>query len=128
MNLNEQKQIEELTNGRGFHPILIKDEPIKELRGYDWAALRYLAADYVLKNAEAFGIPQEACSFYNVDEEAAIEDEKLYIGGFEGYSFGDEGQYLLHCFAFSADGRLLALIEERDKEGNEKELNWYLLD
>lgn len=126
MKLNENKQIEELTNGGSFHPILIKDEPIKELRGYDWAALRYAGADYIRTNAEAFGM-LDAC-LCQIDEEAAIQDEKLYIGGFEGYSFGDNGQYVLHCFAFSADGRLLALIEERDKEGNEKELNWYLLD
>lgn len=126
MNLNENKQIKELSTRGGFHPILIKDEPIKELKGYDWAALRYAGADYVRTNADAFGM-LDAC-LCQIDEDSAIQDEKLYIGGFEGYSFGDDGQYILHCFAFSADGRLLAFITEQDDQGNEKEANWYLMD
>lgn len=126
MNLDEKKQIKELTNGGSFHPILIKDEPIKELCGYDWAALRYAGADYIRTNAEAFGI-LDAC-FCQIDEEAAIQDDRLYIGGFEGYSFGDNEQYVLHCFSFSAAGRLLAYISEHDEQGNEKEANWYLMD
>lgn len=127
MNLEENKQIEELSNGGSFHPILIKDEPIKELKGYDWAALRYAAADYLKTNEDALGLYDTLLDTF--DQSAAIEDNKLYIGDFEGYAFGNEDQqYILKAFAFSVAGRLLALIEEQNEEGEEVSLEWYLMD
>lgn len=126
MNLDNNKQIEELSNGGTFHPLLIKDELIKELYGYDWAALRYAGADYIRTNTKAFGL-LDAC-LCQIDEYAKIEDNRLYVGGCYGYSFGNNKKYLLRCFAFTVDGRLIARITERDVRGNEKEANWYLLD
>lgn len=130
MQLNENKQIKELASRGGFNPILIKDAVKKDLRknNHHWAALRYLAADYIKENSETFGLYDDYATLDAIDDMNAIQDNALYVGNFEGLEFGEDGQYILHCFAFSDTDCLIASIEERDAEGNFVSLDWYLMD
>ena len=126
MKLNENIKIDSLIKG-SFNPILLKEVKKKELKGYDWAALRYLAADYLIENRKTFGFyPENESLFSEIDDTNSIQDNALYVANFEGYYFDEDKT--LHCFAFSEEGRLIALIETGETENEEGELNWYLLD
>ena len=72
MKLNENVKIDSLIKG-SFHPILLKEVKKKELKGYDWAALRYLAAEYLIENKEVFGFENKIEELFSVlDNFAAI--------------------------------------------------------
>lgn len=125
MKLNENIKIDSLIKG-SFHPILLKEVKKKELKGHDWAALRYLAAEYLIENKEVFGFENKIEELFSVlDNFAAIQDNSLYVGNFDGYYFDEDK--ILHCFALSEEGRLIALIETGANEDEEGKLNWYLL-
>lgn len=128
MNLNEQDTFTELSTRGGFNPIGINDSEVKELEGYDWAALRYASADYIKYNASTLLLDDEQSTLDSIDDYSAIEDNRLYLNGFEGYRFGDSFEYALICFAFSTNNRLIGLIRKYDDDGNEISQKWYLMD
>ena len=127
MILSKQFPIKDLKNNYGMNPLLIEDAKKQELKGYDWATLRYLTLDYLQVNKEYLGL-FDVDWFEKEDEAAAIQDNALYLGGFEGYRFGPNYEYVLHCTAFNQEHRFMGLIEKEDEQGNELWLKWYLLD
>ena len=108
-------------------PLWIEDAEKQELKGYDWATLRYLTLNYLQVNKESLGLFSDDW-FEKADEDAAIQDNSLYLNGFEGYRFGSNYEYVLHCTAFNQEHRFMGLIEKEDENGNELWLKWYLLD
>ena len=108
-------------------PMWIEDAEKQELKGYDWATLRYLTLNYLQVNKESLGLFADDW-FEKADENAAIQDNSLYLNGFEGYRFGTNYEYVLHCTAFNQEHRFMGLIEKEDEQGNELWLKWYLLD
>ena len=52
MILSKRFPIKDLTNSYGMFPLLIEDAEKQELKGYDWATLRYLTLNYLQANKE----------------------------------------------------------------------------
>ena len=127
MILSKRFPIKHLTNSYGMFPLWIEDAEKQELKGYDWATLRYLTLNYLQVNKEYLGL-FDVDWFEKEDEAAAIQDNALYLGSFEGYRFGPNYEYVLHCTAFNQEHRFMGLIEKEDENGNELWLKWYLLD
>ena len=127
MILSKRFPIKHLTNSYGMFPLWIEDAEKQELKGYDWATLRYLTLNYLQPNKESIGL-FDSDWFEKADEDAAIQDNALYLNGFEGYRFGSNYQYVLHCTAFNQEHRFMGLIEKEDEQGNELWIKWYLLD
>ena len=127
MILSKRFPIKHLTNSYGMFPLWIEDAEKQELKGYDWATLRYLTLNYLQVNKESLCLFADDW-FEKADEDAAIQDNSLYLGGFEGYRFGSNYEYVLHCTAFNQEHRFMGLIEKEDENGNELWLKWYLLD
>ena len=127
MILSKRFPIKHLTNSYGMFPLWIEDAEKQELKGYDWATLRYLTLNYLQVNKESLGLFADDW-FEKADENAAIQDNSLYLNGFEGYRFGTNYEYVLHCTAFNQEHRFMGLIEKEDEQGNELWLKWYLLD
>ena len=127
MILSKQFPIKDLKNSYGMHPLFIEYAEKQELKGYDWATLSYLTLNYLQVNKEYLGL-FDVNWFEKEDEAAAIQDNALYLGSFEGYRFGPNYEYVLHCTAFNQEHRFMGLIEKEDEQGNELWLKWYLLD
>ena len=127
MILSKRFPIKHLTNSYSMFPLWIEDAEKQELKGYDWATLRYLTLNYLQVNKESLGLFADDW-FEKADENAAIQDNSLYLNGFEGYRFGTNYEYVLHCTAFNQEHRFMGLIEKEDEQGNELWLKWYLLD
>ena len=127
MILSKRFPIKHLTNSYGMFPLWIEDAEKQELKGYDWATLRYLTLNYLQVNKESLGLFADDW-FEKADEDAATQDNSLYLNGFEGYRFGTNYEYVLHCTAFNQEHRFMGLIEKEDEQGNELWLKWYLLD
>ena len=127
MILSKRFPIKGLTNSYGMFPLWIEDAEKQELKGYDWATLRYLTLNYLQVNKESLGLFADDW-FEKADEDAAIQDNSLSLNGFEGYRFGSNYEYVLHCTAFNQEHRFMGLIEKEDEQGNELWLKWYLLD
>ena len=127
MILSKRFPIKHLTNSYGMFPLWIEDAEKQELKGYDWATLRYLTLNYLQVNKESLSLFADDW-FEKVDEDAAIQDNALYLGSFKGYRFGSNYEYVLHCTAFNQEHRFMGLIEKEDEQGNELWLKWYLLD
>lgn len=135
LQLNKNNEITLLKGSCDMHPIEILNPEKKPLTGYEWATLRYIAADYLLKNAEQLGLndilgEDDAKLLGLIDSESAIQDNALYVGNFDGYQFGwdDFDQAIIHCFAFDTSGRIMALIETGKTDDAEGVLKWYLID
>lgn len=127
MILSKRFPIKDLTNSYGMFPLWIEDAEKAELKGYDWATLRYLTLNYLQSNKESIGL-FDSDWFEKADEDAAIQDNALCLNGFEGYRFGPNYEYVLRCTAFNQEHRFMGLIEKEDEQGNELWLKWYLLD
>ena len=127
MILSKRFPIKHLTNSYGMFPLWIEDAEKQELKGYDWATLRYVTLNYLQVNKESLGLFADDW-FEKADEDAATQDNSLYLNGFEGYRFGTNYEYVLHCTAFNQEHRFMGLIEKEDEQGNELWLKWYLLD
>ena len=127
MILSKQFPIKHLTNSYAMHPLWIEDAEKQELKGYDWATLRYLTLNYLQVNKECLGL-FAIDWFEKADEYAAIQDNALYLGNFEGYRFGPNYEYVLNGTAGTKEHRFMGLIEKEDEKGNELWLKWYLLD
>ena len=127
MILSKRFPIKHLTNSYGMFPLWIEDAEKQELKGYDWATLRYLTLNYLQVNKESLGLFADDW-FEKADEDAATQDNSLYLNGFEGYRFGTNYEYVLHCTAFNQEHRFMGLIEKEDEQGNELWIKWYLLD
>ena len=127
MILSKRFPIKHLTNSYGMFPLWIEDAEKQELKGYDWATLRYLTLNYLQVNKESLGLFADDW-FEKADEDAATQDNSLYLNGFEGYRFGTNYEYVLHCTAFNQEHRFMGLFEKEDENGNELWLKWYLLD
>ena len=133
--LNQENEISLLRGSCGLHPVEITNPEKKPLTGYDWATLRYIAADFLLKNGAQLGLndilgEDDAKLLGLIDSESAIQDNSLYVGNFEGYRAGrdDFDQTIIHCFAFDTSGRIMALIETGKTDDAEGVLKWYLID
>ena len=118
MILSKRFPIKHLTNSYGMFPLWIEDAEKQELKGYDWATLRYLTLNYLQVNKESLGLFADDW-FEKADEDAATQDNSLYLNGFEGYRFGTNYEYVLHCTAFNQEHRFMGLIEKEDEQGNE---------
>ena len=127
MILSKRFPIKHLTNSYGMFPLWIENAEKQELKGYDWATLRYLTLNYLQVNKESLGLFADDW-FEKADEDAATQDNSLYLNGFEGYRFGTNYEYVLHCTAFNQEHRFMGLIEKEDEQGNELWIKWYLLD
>ena len=127
MILSKRFPIKDLTNSYGMFPLWIEDAEKQELKGYDRATLRHLTLNYLQVNKESLDLFTDHW-FEKADEDAAIQDNALYLNGFEGYRFGPNYEYVLHCTAFNQEHRFMGLIEKEDEQGNELWLKWYLLD
>lgn len=127
MILSKRFPIKHLTNSYGMFPLWIEDAEKQELKGYDWATLRYLTLNYLQVNKESLGLFADDW-FEKADEDAAIQDNSLYLSSFEGYRFGANQEYVLHKTALNQEHRFMGLIEKEDEKGNELWLKWYLLD
>ena len=127
MILSKQFPVKDLKNSYGMFPLWIEDAEKQELKGYDWATLRYLTLNYLQVNKEYLGL-FDVNWFEKEDEAAAIQDNALYLGNFEGYRFGPNYECVLHCTAFNQEHRFMGLIEKEDEQGNELWIKWYLLD
>lgn len=135
LQLNKKNEIRLLKGSCDMHPIEILNPEKKPLTGYDWATLRYIAADYLLKNGEQLGLNEilgedDARLLGLIDEESTIQDNCLYVGNFEGYQVGwaEFDQTIIHAFAFDTSGRIMALIETGVTSEREGVLKWYLID
>lgn len=127
MILSKRFPIKHLTNSYGMFPLWIEDAEKQELKGYDWATLRYLTLNYLQVNKEPLGLFADDW-FEKADEDAAIQDNSLCLNSFNGYRFGPNYEYVLHCTAFNQEHRFMGIIEKEDEQGNELWLKWYLLD
>ena len=56
LQLNQENEISLLRGSCGLHPVEITNPEKKPLTGYDWATLRYMAADFLLKNGAQLGL------------------------------------------------------------------------
>lgn len=135
LQINRNNEIELLKGACGLYPVEITNPEKKPLTGYDWATLRYIAADFLIKNSEQLGLNEilgedDAKLLGLIDAESAIQDDSLYVGNFEGYQVGWDyfDQTFIHCFAFDTSGRIMALIETGKTEEKEGVLKWYLID
>ena len=116
MILSKRFPIKDLINSYGMFPLWIED-----------AAKQELTLNYLQVNKEYLGL-FDVNWFEKEDEAAAIQDNALYLGSFEGYRFGPNYEYVLHCTAFNQEHRFMGLIEKEDEQGNELWIKWYLLD
>lgn len=134
LQLNKNNEITLLKGSSGLHPVEILNPQKKTLTGYDWATLRYIAADYLMRNGEQLGLYEigedDKKLLGLIDDESAIQDDCLYVGNFEGYQVGwaEFDQTLLHAFAFDTSGRIMALIATGVTSEREGVLKWYLID
>ena len=77
----------------------------KDLTDVEFMALRYVAMELVAENG--FDIKRD-----QVEDEAAFQDNELYIGNFEGYeSYEEYGLYLRSVY-LTTDNRIVADFED----------------
>ena len=107
----------------------------KQLTDKDCHYLRYCLMRFIYNNQSVIyefmedefldhveGTNRQKCIYFDVDEEASICENSLYIGSFDGYEF--EENWVLKCLEMTAENRVILNIYNNENE----QYKYYLID